>query len=317
MNFTEFKREIESGKAYGAYLFEGEESFFFNRGVLCLKNKFLSEEDLNYAVFTGEDVDGAIASISMLPFMSEKRITVLKEFYPDAKTLERFAFFFNDPPADGILAILNLKPCEQLKKIPKVAVVNCDKLKPYEAAKWIRAKCAEAGVKIGTAAELIAEYCLCDMNRIDLETEKLIAECLGGEITEETVKSSVFKDSDYEVFRMTDFIAKRQFTEAVTVVGDMLQKENAPNKIIYSVYKYFRRLFYARISDLSEEELAKAFGIKAFAVSKIKEQAKKFSPRALKNAVDALADSEFNIKSGLIAADETLWLTIFKIMTEG
>ena len=316
MKYSDLKRETESGKAYGVYLFEGEETFFSRRGISLLKSKFLTDEELNLAAFDGEDVEGVRSSINLLPFMSEKRITVVKEFYPDKETIGLFSDFLRNPPSDAILIIVNEKPCETLKKYPSVAVVECEKAKPYEISKWVKAECSAAGVSIGTAADLIAEYCLSDMTRIENETEKMIAYAgKGGTITEEDVKEMVFKDADYEIFRMTDFIAKKDFTAAVTVVKDMLEKENAPNKLLFSIYKYFRRLLHARISDMGEEEMAKAFGVKPSAVGRIKEQAKKFTPRALKKTVDALADAEYEIKSGQRSADDKLWISVFGIMT--
>lgn len=317
MKFADFKKETESGKEYGVYLFEGEETFFFRRGVSLLKDKFLSEADLNFASFSGEDTEGILSSLASFPFMSKKRITLVKDFYPDAKTLREFAGFLSSPPPDGILIVLNDKPSETLKKNLSGAVIECEKAKPFEVVKWIKAECASAGVNIDSAADLIAEYCLCDMTRVETETEKMISYAgLNGNITESDVKEMVYKDADYEIYKMTDFIAKKAFTEAVSVVGDMLSKENAPNKLLFSIYKYFRRLLHARISDMSEEDMAKAFGVKTFAIVRIKEQAKKFSPRALKKAVDYLADADYEIKCGLAFPDEKLWLSVFKIMTE-
>ena len=66
---------------------------------------------------------------------------------------------------------------------------------------------------------------------------------------------------------------------------------------------------------MGDEEMAKAFGVKVAAIGKIKEQAKKFSPRALKKAVDSLADADYEIKCGLNAADDKLWISVFSIMT--
>ena len=316
MKFTDFKRETESGEEYGVYLFEGEETFFSRRGIALLKSKFLTEEDLNFAEFGGDDYLGALTSLNSLPFMGEKRITLIKEFYPDAKTVKLFSPFFENPPKDAMFIIANEKPCDALKKYASVAVIECVKAKPYEIAKWIKAECNAAGVNIDGAAELIAEYCLSDMTRVYNETEKMIAFAgRGGTITEEDVKEMVFKDADYEIFRMTDFIARKAFTEAITVVKDMLEKENAPNKLIFSIYKYFRRLLHARISDMGDEDMAKVFGVKITAIKKIKEQAKKFSPRALKKTVDYLADADYEIKCGLKNADDTLWISVFKIMT--
>ena len=316
MKFADLKRETDSGKVYGVYLFEGEETFFSRKGVALLKSKFLSDENLNFASFDGENAEGVLESLSMLPFMSEKRITLATEFYPDAKTIRSFSGFFENPPSDALFLIVNEKPCDALKKFSGIAVIECDKAKPYEIAKWIKAEAAAADVKIDGAADLIAEYCLFDMTRIENETAKMIAFAgRGGVISEEAVKEMVYKDAEYEIFRMTDFIAKKAFTEAVTVVNDMLEKENAPNKLIFSIYKYFRRLLYARISDMGEEEMAKAFGVRVAAIGRIKDQAKKFSPRALKKAVDSLADADYEIKCGLRTADDKLWVSVFGIMT--
>ena len=52
------------------------------------------------------------------------------------------------------------------------------------------------------------------------------------------------------------------------------------------------------------------------AVTKMKQQAKLFKKRALKNAVDVLSDADYKIKSGLADAEDYPYLTIFKIMTE-
>ena len=57
-------------------------------------------------------------------------------------------------------------------------------------------------------------------------------------------------------------------------------------------------------------------GVKEFAASKTIQQSKMFKKRSLKKAVDLLVDSDFKIKSGLIDADEQMWLSVFAIMTD-
>ena len=48
----------------------------------------------------------------------------------------------------------------------------------------------------------------------------------------------------------------------------------------------------------------------------MKTQASFFKKKSLKSAVDSLVDADYRFKSGLSSADEEMWLTIFKIMTE-
>ena len=69
------------------------------------------------------------------------------------------------------------------------------------------------------------------------------------------------------------------------------------------------------ISSMSEQELAKAFGVKDYAITKMKSQSAMFKKRALKSAVDTLCNADYRIKSGLVDAFDAMYLTVFKIMT--
>ena len=116
---------------------------------------------------------------------------------------------------------------------------------------------------------------------------------------------------------MTDYIGKKKFDSALSVISDMLSKGETPQRIILSVYNYFRRLLLSAISGKTPAQLAECFGIKEFAAAKTREQAKMFRMRSLKKAVDALIDADYKIKSGTADADETMWITVFSIMTDG
>ena len=321
LKFGEFKNTLETGSSPSPiYLFEGEDSYFRERGLNLLKNKYLSEPSLNYAVFDGANgVSGELmSSVTAYPFMSEKRVTALREFYPKKDTDAEFSEFLNNPPSSGILVILNEKPCDFLKKCKTVTFVDCAKSDANTLARWIKSTCLAAEVTI--SAELavkVATFCLSDMSRISLETEKLIAYAgKGGVIDESTVELLVPQDAEYKIYEMTDYIAKRNFDKAFSVITEMLGKGDTPQRIILSVYNYFRRLLHAAISGKNAAELAELLGVKEFAASKTIQQSKMFKKRSLKKAVDVLIDSDFKIKSGLIDADEQMWLSVFAIMTD-
>ena len=314
MRFSDFKRELESGIEYGVYLFYGEETFFSRRGLSLLKRKFVTEENINFAAFNGEEEDGVISSIYMLPFMSEKRVTCAYEFYPSGQALEKLADFIKSPEG-GVLIIINSKEYKPLI-IEGVAQVECKKASKYDVARWIKAECAKFSVRAEGGAELLADYCKCDMLRVETETAKLIAYVgEGGAVTEEAVKELVVKDAEYEIYKMTDYIAKKKFDDAIKVVHDMLNKGETPVRLISSIYRYFRRLLHIKISDLSDEELMKALSFSPYPFKLAKEQAKSFSPKALKRAVDLLFDSETEVKNGNVGADDRLFISVFTIMT--
>ena len=320
MKYTEFKKELENGNTFSVYLFEGEDGYFRERGMALLKKKFVSEPSLNFVNLDSDcSVGELISSLDGYPFMSEKRMTVIREFYPKQDFFKSgFKSYLENPSSQSILAILNEKPCEALKKFQSVSVVECNKADVSLLIRWIKAECQNASVEIdGQTAGTIAEFCLSDMTRIETETNKLISYVgRGGVITIKDVEEMVARDVEYKIYEMTDYIGKKQFDKALSVIKEMMAKGETSQRILVSVYNYFRKLLHSAISDMSISELASAFGVKEFAARKTKEQASMFKKRSLKSAVDALSDADYRIKCGLVDADEVTYITIFKIMTE-
>ena len=184
--------------------------------------------------------------------------------------------------------------------------------------KWIKAECASAGVGISqTAADRICEYCLSDMLRIENEVSKLISFAgEGSTISDEDVNELVPRDSEYKIYEMTDYIAKKKFDKAVFIVNDMISRGETPQRILISIYNYFRRLLHVSISDAGAGKLASFLGIKEFAVKKALEQSSMFKKRALKKTVDFLEETDYKLKTGAAEANSAMWLAVFKIMTE-
>ena len=319
MVFTELKQSLNNGERFSVYLIEGTDAYFRSLALETLKSALIAEPSLNIATFDGENLNygEVLSSLSAFPLLSERRMTVIKGFYPKADALKGgIGEFISSPNQKSVLVIVNEEPCEALKKFKSICVVSCVAA-PVLIVRWIKATAKNAGVSISDAlSEKVAEYCRYDMTRVKNETEKLIAYAGGGEITEDAVNLLVSRDTEYKIYEMTDFIAKRKFDLAVSVILDMLDKGDSYARIIAAVYNYFRRLLFVAISDKSNAETAALLGVKEYAVKKAKEQAAAFKVRALKNAVDRLADADYAVKSGKADADELMWINLFKIMTE-
>lgn len=320
MKYLEFKSEIEKGKEQAVYLFEGEDAFFRESGISLLKSTFVSQPELNFVNLDNDCSAGQlISSLEGYPFMSKKRMTLIREFYPKQDFFnDGFKEYLENPFCDSILAIVNEKPCEALKKFDSVCVVDCAKATLPLLVKWIKAECLESGVQIDEqSATLISEFCLLDMTRIKTETQKLISYAFNkGVITKEDVSDMVARDMEYKIYELTDFIGKRMFDDALLIIKDMINKGEQPQRILSYIYNYFRRMLHVAISDMQVVDIAKSFGIKEYAVKKMIEQSKMFKKRALKSAVDMLADSDYKIKSGLAEPVDRMYLAIFKIMTD-
>lgn len=320
MKYSEFRNQLNDGKEFSVYLFEGEEVYFHEKGLALLRDKFLSNPELNYVSFDGNyNAEDIASSVMGFPFMSKKRITVVKEFYPDSKSLKGgLKDYFENPLEDSILVILNKEECDALKKFSCVCHVECEKADTYTLTKWIKAEFMNRNIEIESeVSKTLSEYCLSDMVRIENEIEKLSAYAQDkGKIVDLDVESMVYRDSEYKIYEMTDHIGKKQFDKALVVLKEMMDKGEPAQKLLISIQNYFRRLLLVLISDLDVGALSKSLGIKEFAVSKAKAQAKMFKPRALKRAYDALMDADYKIKSGYKDAYDALYINVFKIMTE-
>jgi DNA polymerase-3 subunit delta len=320
LNYVDFKNDIENGKTFSIYLFEGEDAFFRERGLSLVKKVMVSEPQLNFVSFEGDKLNEkeVVSSLTAYPFLSLKRVTVIREYYPKSNAIPKaIKDYLENPNEDSVLVIVNEKSCDSLKKFEAVCVVDCKKADAYKISQHVKAKCGLAGVAIDMeTAKLIAEYCLCDMTRVDNETEKLIAYALQKKvITKQDVEGLVVQDTEYKIFTLTDFIAKKDFNNALKVIYEMLEKGETLQRLLISVYNYFKRLLHVAISDKTDAQLAEILSIKEFAVKKARTQAKGFKKKSLKNAVDMLADTDYLIKSGKVDAEDRIWHNLFSIIT--
>ena len=79
----------------------------------------------------------------------------------------------------------------------------------------------------------------------------------------------------------------------------------------------FRRLFFIATTTSNNSEIAELLGVKEYAIKKAREQVKNFKIKALKQAVDTLANYDYYVKSGKILVGNAIFLEVFKIMVGG
>lgn len=324
MNYLDFKKNLENGNVFTAYLLVGEEGFFRVKALQMLKSLLITEPSINLVYFNGESLkDKSVeadffASLSSLPFLSQYRITVVNEFYPKAETLKRLTEVLSNGLEKSILIIVNEKDKESegLKKIKEISVVECKRAEKFNVTRWIKSTCESAGVSIEMeTAALLAEYCLLDMVRVSTETEKLISYAINKKVIDkEDLDLLVYRDSEYKIYQMTDYIAKKKIGLALGVVYELLNKGEPQQRLLGSIYNYFRKLLHVAISSLPEAELKKELNIsdKAFGITK--QQANGFRKVSLKKAVDVLEDADFRFKSGKTDINEEFYNSLFRIL---
>ncbi len=324
MKYTQLKQDITQG-ARPIYLLEGEESYFRTQGELQIRNAFVTMPELNFTAFAGEDLRASaiselVGAWNEYPFLSEKRVVCVREFYPTEKEYETYLKKYFESPADtGILVIVNGKKAEKtradLTKKPNVTVIDCRKADEEQIEKWIFLTCKRAKVNISqSACSLMAAFCVCDMSRIALETEKLIAYAgEGGSIDEKIVEEVVYKDAEYKIYEMTGALAVRRFDRFAEILQDLQTKGYDEVAVISFLCSYFKNLYEISLLTGTNEEVGKALGMKEYPVKKSREQIRTFGAERVREWYLALFDLISDIKSGRRTPEGALEQTIAKI----
>lgn len=309
MKFTDLKDSIKEG-AKPVYLLEGEDAYFRMKGEEMIKQAFLVNPELNFSVFGGETLKGAalnglVAALENYPFMAEKRIVKVTDFYPtEAEYNEYLQPLFEDFPPSGLLLIVNSAPAGKkgadLKRKKAVTFVDCGKAEPETVARWIYITFKRAGITCSAdIAENIAAYCLCDMARVDAEVRKLIDYKVSGELKAEEADALVYKDADYRIYEMTGAIARRDYSKYCEISNDLKSKGTDETAVLNGLLNYFKNLLSAACSPLSDAAYARENGLKEYAVKKNREQAAAIGTKNLASYVNMVYGAVSDIKNGV------------------
>lgn len=326
MKFTALKKHLESEGVQPVYLFEGEEMYFRDKGAEMIRAACLSRPELNYAAFDGGSLKGdriarLTEAVYALPFLSEKRVVLVSDFYPTEREYETYLRALLERPVETtVLIIVNGggKPkagaCDWKKK-PHVTFVDCSRADEQDAVKWVFVTFRRAGVEVsGSVCTDIVRYCNGDMARIAGETEKLkeYAEC-GEKITPETVEALVYRDSEYKLYELSQAAARKDYTRFVQIMDGMVGKGHDENAFLNALCFHFRTLYEVAVYKGSDRQAAEALGMKEYAVKKSRQQAARFSPDALGGYYADLYGALASARAGEITFSAALKTAIGKI----
>ncbi len=314
MKFTQLKEDIKEG-ARSVYLIEGDDAYFRQKAEEQIKSAFLQMPELNFTSFDGAQYKGAslteiTTALSAYPFMAEKRLVKISEFYPTDADWEKYLKpVFENFPETTVLMIVNGqgKKGIDLKRKKCITYIDCNKSDRETVAKWAYITMKRAGVPSTVeACEAVADYCLCDMSRVSKEVEKLIEYGKGDQVTKKTVDELVYKDADFRIYQMTGAVARRDFSAFAEICFDLLSKGYDENAVIASLLNYFKNLLTVAEADVSEKELAASLKMSDYVFGKTKQQAGAIGGKRLIKYINSLYSLASAFKSGRMTVDGAL-----------
>ena len=312
MKYVEFKKFTDDNGARPIYLFEGEEVYFREKGEALLKSRFLQEPTLDFVAFDGNALKGdkmraLLEALSCFPFVSEKRVARVTDFYPTEKEYDTYLKpLFENPPADGMLIILNSAKGKlgtaTLAKKPNVTFVDCSRSDEETIKKWIYITCKRDGVYIdGVTAGLLCSYCNLDMSRVAMETEKLLTyvKATGqAKIGDELVQELVYPDTEYRFYELTNAIARKNYSLFMRILNELQVKGNNEITLLSSLASYFKGLYETSLCTGGDKEVALSLGIKEYSAKKNREQVQKLGKTLVSKLYQSVYGAISDVKGG-------------------
>ncbi len=295
--------------------------------------------DFNRSQYDGRfplDLEALGDAARSLPMMAPRRFVLVEDLDPGLLStggLEKLRQLAEELPEETLLVMTMGSVLPDLKKKgSKGAQVFqlCERLggvchfpKPAGSAAVQRMVSAaeKAGSSISKdAAQLLAEYCGREPQRMLTEVQKLAAHSPEG-ITPEDVLSLVAPVTEARVFDLPDKIIARNFTAAMAAINDLVFLRESPVSILSILSMAFVDLYragVARKAGIPDAEAKKALGYggSGYRYDKGAQNQRKFSIPTLERILELLAEADKQMKTTGPDARVVLETTVAEIFRE-
>lgn len=323
MNYNEFIRNIEKDNILYSYLFIGDEEYLMNVALEELKNKYIEDsfENLNYVYLDGKYtlLQDLINACETLPFMSSKKIVVLKDtsaFLENIKdNTEKKFYEYMEDLGDYLILIfvdstLAIKKTTRFYKFfnKKNMAVEFTKLTDVDLRNWSNTILKKYNKKISPAdiSYFIENTSYrsknLNLSLYDLENEllKLINYSSNEYIKKEDIDKILIKSIDTNIFELLDSINKFDADTSIKVFNNMYLNNEPIPRIFFMIIRQIRLLLsYKLYNDkgYTGKLIQDKLGIKDYEFKKIMSQASNFKTSQLERIMEYLLEMDLRLKT--------------------
>jgi DNA polymerase-3 subunit delta len=309
MDHKSIIKNIREGRFEKIYFLHGEEPFFIDlitEEVLAHALDPL-EREFNQMMIYGRDAEplSLISELKAFPMMGSRKLVVVKEAQDFGK-LEKLETYFEEPSENTILVVnYKYKNFDSRKRIAKAASKNgiffkSEKIKEYQLPDWVQSQVKIAGFSISSkACMMLIESIGNDLNRMINEIDKLSINLEKGTIINDVhIEEYIGISKDYNVFELSNALAKRDFFKALRIVEyfDHNPKAGEMVVVVGNLFKFFSQLLRVHfLPNKTKEAVAAALRVHPFVAGELITAARNFPPKVLAKNVEILY--EYDLKS--------------------
>lgn len=353
MNYKQFIRNAKTDELKPVSLFFGEEDYLIDKALKEIKKIYIEEsfEQLNYMILSGKKVsfDDIHNACETLPFMSEKKLVVVKNFplFKTKNEIDRDSKQWSSKKTKDsfIKYIENLEDYVRLVFVEKVdgvrrnnalyktlgksgQVVEFNKLRGRDLDNWIEGKFTRHNIKINCSS---IRYFIQNSSYFtekygktlyDLENEiNKISNYLskGDEVKVKDIDALMPKPLEVNVFNLLDNISRKNGDQAIRLFNEMYMAGEPALFILHMVVRQLRNMLYIkslRKLGYNDKDTMRKANIKRFEYGKVLNQSKNFTELQLERALNYSLEADKSIKTSPIDDRLALEILITKLCYE-
>lgn len=324
MTIEELEKELKSEKLAPIYVLYGEEIFLLENCLKKIKKNFgETANGINYIQIDETNLSTLISEMQTPAFGYPRKLIVVK----NAKLLKKEAkkrgsniditstreklneYIKINQGEENILIIIEeeIDKTELLETIQKNEGIICnfEFQKPYQIEKRLKEICNAYKVNITTATtNYLIDVCGTNMQTLISEIRKLI-DYVGenGTIQNKGIDSMCTKTIDSNIFDLTDNMGKKNITEVIRILNELLYSKEPIQKILITLYNHCKKIYIVKLAEEQNRNIATELNLKpnqTFLVNKYKMQSKYFKTEELETILQELINLDYNYKIGNI-----------------
>lgn len=312
----EIVKDVKEGIFRPVYLLMGDEPYYVDMVCDAIVEHCLdeSEKDFNETICYGADVDAdaVITAARRYPMFAERQLVVLKEAQM-MKSLEDLAVYCQNPLESTVLVIaMHGASADKRKSLYKTVskmgvVVDSQALRDYEMPKWIGMYYAGKGLSIAPdAAALMAEYAGTDLNKIAIETDKMLKNLPEGikEISSADIERNVGISRQFSIFELTKELSFRNAPKALRIAAYIGSSAKfAMPMAVSALYTHFYRILkYGALLSMSprpaNDMKSKVLGVNPYFFSEYDTAVRNYPVKKCMSVIALLKEYDFKGKGG-------------------
>jgi len=304
MTVDDLRDELEAGRVRPSYLVVGAEPLLRDDALEAIREATFADgpSDFDYERLDGETVTGAalLDAVGTLPVLAPRRLVVLR----DPESSRARASGLTDAIGEALVALKDNRDIvlvvlaakvdgrsRWVKAFGSAAVVRCDPpRRRKELADFIAAEASRQGVALDAAAiALLGERTGPQLLMLRQEIAKAALFAAPGEkVKAKHVAESTSDVAEEPIWDLADAIGEGRCGDALALLAKLLRSGSAPPAILGAFVGHFRKLTSIRNGGTVAGP--------PFAIRKLEDQARRFSPGRLLSCLSAIHQTDLALK---------------------